>query len=153
MIPEIVAEFLCSCISVLEVTSLVSDHVDQVSKTVDSQVKFLLHKTVYSIWLHVILKLRFILGYSRKKSIQGGWGQTFLETPWNFLGFLLYPWKYQTKQSFTPRNSTKLCYTPQKLYGLKPRPLEIPYEFFLIPPGNSTLFLISPWKFYLLFLQ
>ena len=69
-----------------------------------------------------------------------------------FLGFLLYPWKVEIKQGFAPRNSTKLCYTPRKLYGLKPRPPEIPHDFFLMTPGNSMLFLINSWKTYLLFL-
>ena len=70
----------------------------------------------------------------------------FCKPPLEFLGFLLYPWKLQTKQSFTPRNSTKLCYTPQKFWGLKPRLLKIPLDFFLITP-------INPWKIHLLFLQ
>ena len=39
---------------------------------------------------------------------------TFLKTSLEFLGFLLYQWKFQTKQGFTRRNSTKLCYTPWK---------------------------------------
>ena len=44
--------------------------------------------------------------------------------------FLFYPWKFQTKQGITPRNSTKLCYTPQKFQGLKPtRPMEIQHGF------------------------
>ena len=38
----------------------------------------------------------------------------FFESPLEFLGFLLYPRKFQTKKGFTPRNSTKLCYTSQK---------------------------------------
>ena len=29
--------------------------------------------------------------------------------PENFFSFLLYPWKFQTKQGFTPRNYTQLC--------------------------------------------
>ena len=50
---------------------------------------------------------------------QGGGGAlgftSFLKTPpFEFLHFLLYPWKFQTKQGFTPRNSTKLCYAPWK---------------------------------------
>ena len=36
----------------------------------------------------------------------------FEPPPLEFLGFLLYQWKFQTKQGFTPGNSTKLCYTP-----------------------------------------
>ena len=45
---------------------------------------------------------------------KGGWGQTFLKTSGIFR-FFLYPWKFQTKQGFTRRNSAKLCYIPQKL--------------------------------------
>ena len=32
-------------------------------------------------------------------------------------------------------------------------PLEISHEFFLVSLGNSTLFLINPWKFCMLFLE
>ena len=39
----------------------------------------------------------------------GGLRTYVFETPLEFLGFLLYQWKFQTKQGFTPRNSTKLC--------------------------------------------
>ena len=85
--------------------------------------------------------------FQKKKKLTGGL-RTYL-----ILCFFLYPWKFQTKQSFSPRNSTKLRYTTQKFKGLKPRPLEILHNFFLIILGNSTLFLIKPWKFYLLFLQ
>ena len=42
----------------------------------------------------------------------GDWGYTFLNHPpppsLEFLSLLLYPWKFQTKQGITPRNSTKL---------------------------------------------
>ena len=43
-----------------------------------------------------------------KKANRGRWGHTFLKIPLEYLGFLLYPWKFQTKQSFAPRNSKKL---------------------------------------------
>ena len=33
----------------------------------------------------------------------------FENLPWDFSFFLLYPWKFQTKQSSTPGYSTKLC--------------------------------------------
>ena len=49
-------------------------------------------------------------------------------------GFLLYPWKFQTKQGLASRNSTKFCYTSQKFEGLKPRPNS--HHFFLIAPRN-----------------
>ena len=50
----------------------------------------------------------------KRKKNMGGWGHSFLKTTLEFLDFLIYPWKLQIKQSFTPRNSTKLCYLPWK---------------------------------------
>ena len=84
---------------------------------------------------------------------QEGWGHTFLKKALEFLDFLLYSCKLQTKQAFTPTNSTKLCYILRKFQGLKPRPLEIPHDFFLITPENSALLLIKTQKIHLLFLQ
>ena len=72
---------------------------------------------------------------------------TFLKTPQEFLGFLLYPWKFQTKQSLTletPQN----CIHSSEILRLKTK---IPGDFtwfFLITPGNSTLFLINPCIFF-----
>ena len=81
----------------------------------------------------------------------GSWGHTFLKFLLEFSIFLLYPRKFQVKQSSTPGNSTKLCQIPGKLQGRKSRSLECPhYSFFFI--GNSTLFLINPWKLHMLFL-
>ena len=59
------------------------------------------------------------------------------------LVFLLYPWKFQTRQSFT------YLWELHKIV-LRPKPgtLEIPNNLFLITPGNSQLFLINPWKFH-----
>ena len=50
------------------------------------------------------------LVYSRKKAKQGGGvlRTYFLKTPLEFFISLLYPWKFQKKQSSTPENSTKL---------------------------------------------
>ena len=43
-----------------------------------------------------------------------------------------------------PQNCvTNLCYIRWKFQGQNPRPLEIPHDFFLITPGNSTSFLIN----------
>ena len=49
------------------------------------------------------------MGYIPEKKT-GGWIEDILfwKLPLEFLGFLLYPWKFQTKQGFTPRNPTKL---------------------------------------------
>ena len=48
-----------------------------------------------------------------------------------------------TNQNSTNKNSAKLCYIPWKFHSDKPRPLEIPHDFFLVTPGNSTSFLIN----------
>ena len=92
------------------------------------------------------------MGYSRKKTKKGDWGHTFLKKPLEFFSFLLYLWKFQTKQSSTPGNSAKLCFIPWKFQAQKPRPLEIPHDFFLVTLGNSTSFLIKLWKVHMLFL-
>ena len=42
-----------------------------------------------------------------------------------FLNLSLYPKKFQRKQAFTPGNSAKLCHTPWKFHGQKPRLMEI----------------------------
>ena len=70
-----------------------------------------------------------------------------------FLDLSLYPWKFQAKWSFFPGNSTKLCYTHWNFQGQKPRPMEIPHDFFLITNGSSTSFFIDPWNFHILFFQ
>ena len=68
----------------------------------------------------------------------------FWKRPLKFLDLSLYPWKFQTKWRFTPGNSTKSCYTHWNFQGQKPRPMEIPHYFFLIMPGNSNSFLLTP---------
>ena len=42
-----------------------------------------------------------------------------------FLNLSLYHKKFQRKQAFIPGNSAKLCDTPWKFQGQKPRPMEI----------------------------
>ena len=86
----------------------------------------------------------------------------FFKKTLEFLGLSLYPWKFRRKQSFTPENSTKFCYTSWKFQRQKPRLVEIPHEFFLSPleipllfyltAGISTcsFFIQYPWKFHVL---
>ena len=54
------------------------------------------------------------MGYSKKKKKkkQSVLRKYSFETYLEVLDFLLYPWKFQKKQGFTPSNSTKLCYSP-----------------------------------------
>ena len=48
----------------------------------------------------------------KKKKTGGVEDINVLKTPLEFLVFLLHPWKFQTKQGFTPRNSTNNFFTP-----------------------------------------
>ena len=89
----------------------------------------------------------------QKKSKQGELRIYFSEKP---------PWKFQICH-FNPRNSgekkllileiLQICDTPQKFQSQKPRPMEIPHQFFLNAPGISTSFLIDLWNFHMFFLQ
>ena len=81
------------------------------------------------------------VGLSQEKSIQGGWGYTFL-TPCpslliEILVLSLCPKKFQP---FTSGNSAKLCDTSWKFQGKKPRPIEI-----------TWFVLVHPWKFHFFF--
>ena len=86
--------------------------------------------------------------FQKKKSKQGGWGYTFLNT---FL-LWLYPYKLQTKQAFIPGNSAKLWH-PLEIPRSKSKTHENSTSFPLSTPGNSTSFLIDPWNFHIFFLQ
>ena len=66
--------------------------------------------------------------------------------PLEYLNLSLYPWKFQTKWSFTPGNSKKMYCTQWNFQGQKPRPTEIPCDFFLIAPRISTFY--YTWKFH-----
>ena len=55
---------------------------------------------------------------------------TFLKNLLNILGLSFYPLKFwKKKQSITPGNLAKLCYTPQKFQDQKQRPQEILHDF------------------------
>ena len=59
----------------------------------------------------------------------------FFEHPLECFVYLLYPWKFQTNESSTPRNCANLRYVPSwKFQDQKPKPLEIPHNFFLVSP-------------------
>ena len=67
-----------------------------------------------------------------------------------FSSFLLYPWKCQAKQIFTPGHSGNLCLTPWLGESkVKIQPRRSIWKLHI----NSTSFLINPWKFHMLFLQ
>ena len=95
------------------------------------------------IRLTILKELHLWMGYSRKNPNRGGWGYTFLKTPWKFSFFTLL---------------LEISKLKQRSYGnLIPRPktktLGKPNYFFLVNLGNSSLLLINdPWKFHMLFL-
>ena len=87
------------------------------------------------------------MGYSRKKNT-GVEDILFSKLPWNFQVFKFnLPLEIPDKTNLHPQKLQKLCNIPQKFQGLKPRPLEIPHDFFWITPGNSTMFLINQRKY------
>ena len=81
-----------------------------------------------------------VLGYSRKNPNRWVLRIYFFEKPLEFFIFLLYPWKFQAKQSSAAGYSAKFCQIPWKLQVQKLRALEIPHYFFLVALGNSTQF-------------
>ena len=70
-----------------------------------------------------------------EKNPIGGLRTYFLENPhWNFQVFYFIPGNSR-KNKASPQKLHKIVlhvYTPRNIQGLKPRPLEIPYEFFFL---------------------
>ena len=63
----------------------------------------------------------------------------FLKKPWIFeVCHFTHGNSGQNKAFFTHGNSVKLCYTPWKFQGQKPRLMKMQHEFSLITPRNST---------------
>ena len=74
-----------------------------------------------------------LLNWATPEKIQTGGVEDILfwKSPLVFLDLSLYPWKFQTKWSFTPGNSNKSCHTHWNFQGQKPRPMEFAHYFFL----------------------
>ena len=90
-----------------------------------------------------------------QKKIKGVWGHTFLGKALKFLLLFsvpleipgktkLHPWKFGIIMYVTSLRNSK---------AKKSRPLEILHDFCLVSLGISTLFLINPWKFCMLFYE
>ena len=104
--------------------------------------------------LQVPAKAKIIKQWAISAKIRSrrGWGHTFLKESLGLLGLSLYPWILRRKQSFTPGNSPKFCYTPREFQSIqKPRP-NFTWNF-LYYPWNSNSFLLVPWNFQMLFLH
>ena len=80
-------------------------------------------------------------GLFQKKLKQGSWGYTFLKPLELFILFTL-PLEIPDKTKLNPWTFHKIVLDP----------LEIPHYFSLVTLGNSTSFLINPWKFHMPFL-
>ena len=76
-----------------------------------------------------------------------------MKTPLEFSIFLLYPWKFQTKQSSTtPGYSTKIVFDRFQGKAKNKDPWKFHIIFSWLPFGNSTSFLVNPRKSHMLFL-
>ena len=87
-----------------------------------------------------------------QKKQTGGVEDAFFEKSPEFLGFLLYPWKFQTKASTLEILEIRTFIILEILRPKTKNPGNSTL-FFLITLGNSILFLINYWKFHLQFLQ
>ena len=65
-------------------------------------------KTVPATFHFISTDWNLAIPEKNKWGERGGWGHTFLKAPLEYFISLLYPWIFQTKQSSTPSNSTKL---------------------------------------------
>ena len=88
----------------------------------------------------------------QKKNKQGELRTHFFEKSLEFLGFLLYSWKFQTKASTLEILEIR-TFIILEIFRPKTKNPGNSTLFFLITLGNSILFLINSWKFHLLFLQ
>ena len=91
------------------------------------------------------------MGYSRKKQT-GIEDILFWKPPWNFR-ICYFTLRNSGENKFLSLEILQNCDTPWKFQGQKPRPMEIPHDFFLNTTGNSSSFFIDPWNFHMLFLQ
>ena len=99
--------------------------------------------------------------FLKKKTVGGGGrgvielGHAFMKTPLELSIFFTLPLEIPDKTKLQPWKFHKFL-LPTSLGNSKTKNqnpwLEIPHYFFLVTLGNSTLFLINPWKFYMLFL-
>ena len=81
---------------------------------------------------------RYLSGYSRKKQTNRRVKDILcLKTSLEFLSFLLYLWKFKTKQSFTPQKLHKILLHPSEI--LRPK------------IKTHMIFFDHPWKFHAVF--
>ena len=88
------------------------------------------------------------MGYSRKKP-NGGLKAYFFEPVPGIFHFFTLP-QGNSRQKAPPWKVHRFLLDPVEIPN--PKLLEIPHYFFLVTLGNSTSFLMNPWKFHMLFL-
>ena len=77
----------------------------------------------------------------------GGWGYNFLKTPYGIFRSVTLPLEIPEETRFYPWKFCRIVWHPWKFQRQKPRPVEIPHEFFVNTPENSTSCLTDPWNF------
>ena len=97
------------------------------------------------------------MGYSRKKTNRGGLRTYFFEppSPLGIFSFFTLLLEIPGKTKLHPQKLHQIVLHPSEILRPKTKTpgREIPHGYFLITPGNSTLFFIDPKKSHLLFLQ
>ena len=96
------------------------------------------------------------MGYSRKKTGGRGWGYTFFNLflpRWNFSFFYFTPGNSR-QSKVPPLEIPQIFLTSLGNSKVKNQETKTPgnsTNFSLVALGNSTSFLINPWKFHMLF--
>ena len=99
-----------------------------------------------------IYKMQWAILEKSKQEGGWGWGYTVLKMPVEFFIFFL-SLEVPGKTKFSPCIFHKVVLDPLEIpQGQKQRLLEITHYFFLVTLGNSTTFLINPWKFHSMWL-
>ena len=94
--------------------------------------------------------------FQKKIKMGGGRGLRiyFCENSPGIFHFFTLPLEIPDKTKLNPWIFHKIVldpFSPWKFQDQKQRPMEIPHYFFLVTLGNSTSFLINPYKFHVLF--
>ena len=126
----------------------------------DSYKIFIVYLKFLEVIMQTVLKFlaiycltkRSYMDYFRKNPNRKGWGHNFWKKNPGIFRLVTLPLEVPDKMKLIPGNSTKLCYTHWNFQGQKPRPMEIPHDFFWITPVISTSFCIDPRKFHILFI-
>lgn len=90
-------------------------------------------------------------GYSRKNLNRRGFRTYFFEKISGIFRFVTLALEIRDKSKIHPWKFYRIVLYFLKIPKWKPRPTEIPHDFFLTTCGNSASFLIDLWNLHILF--